>query len=60
MSFTHLDTVPIVSNDLARGKTPLLEILPYVGLNPTKLCHALGILIDPAVSVPTARGIRLA
>ena len=33
-----------------------MEIVPEDGLNPTKLCQAAGILIEPAVSVPTDNG----
>ena len=57
MSFTVLHIVPtVLSQDFDKGKTPLIEIIPEDGLNPVKLCHAAGILIEPAVSVPTDNG----
>ena len=58
MSFTVLHIVPTVSQDFDKGKTPLIEIIPEDGLKPVKLCQAAGILIEPAVSVPTDNGAK--
>ena len=48
--------VPKVSNDFTREELQFMGIIPVDGLNPTKLCHAAGILIEPAVSVPIDNG----
>ena len=43
------------SIDLQAGTTPLQEMSPRVGLNPTISLNAAGTLPEPAVSVPKAK-----
>ena len=46
------------SIDLHAGTTPLQEIRPLLGLNPTMPLSAAGTLPEPAVSVPNANAAR--
>jgi len=41
--------------DGAKGLTPNVDIVPKVGFRPTMPQQAAGILIDPPVSVPSAK-----
>lgn len=49
---------PTWSSEGAKGKTPVVSMRPNVGLRPMTPQKAAGIRMDPAVSVPMAKGAR--
>jgi hypothetical protein len=57
-SSTERANTPTVSSEPANGKTPVREMAPKLGLNPTTPQKAAGRMTEPRVCVPMATGTK--